>query len=75
MELVAVLLRVGKAVYAFDGSRDPDLLAQIAAGRLEGLVLTGVEGVFQPGEQPSLVLVVNVGGSAYWHEVPLHLHP
>jgi len=27
------------------------------------------------GEQPSLALVVNVGGTAYWHEVPIDMLP
>jgi hypothetical protein len=73
MALVAVFLRVGKAAYAFDGSRDPALLAANAAGDLGELVLSGIGGVFRAGEQPSLLLVVNVGGSAYWHEVPIHM--
>jgi hypothetical protein len=73
MDLVAVFLRVGGAVYMFDGSRDPDLLAAVAAGGLARLVLSGVGGILPAGEQPSLVLVVNVGGTAYWHEVPIHL--
>src|SRR6185436_5317409 len=72
-DLVAVFLRVGEAVYTFDGSRDPDVLAAVAAGDLGGLVLTEVGGVFRAGEQPSLVFVVNVGGTAYWHEVPINL--
>jgi hypothetical protein len=73
-ELVAVLLRVGSELYAFEGSRDPDLMTAMAAGQVEGIVLDEVGGILVPGEQPSLVLVVNVGGSAYWHEVPLNLH-
>lgn len=73
MELVAVFLRVGDAVYSFEGSRDPGLLAKIAAGSLGGLAFTGVGGIFVPGEEPALVLVVNVGGPAYWHEIPIHL--
>lgn len=72
-EMVAVLLRVGGEVYAFEGSRDPDLMTAMAAGGVEGLILEEVGGVLVPGEQPSLVLVVNVGGAAYWHEVPLNL--
>jgi len=74
MTLVAVFLRVGKSVYAFDGSRDPALLAAVAAGGVESLSLSGVGGLFPAGEQPSLVLVVNVGGPAYWHEIPVHTH-
>jgi hypothetical protein len=73
MELLGVWLRVGKAVYAFEESRDPGLLAAVAAGTLEGLALTEVGGIFPAGEQLSLVLVVHVNGSSYWHEVPLHL--
>ncbi len=73
-EMVAVLLRVGGEVYAFEGSRDPDLMVDMAAGRVEGLILDEVGGVLVPGEQASLVLVVNVGGTAYWHEVPLNLN-
>jgi hypothetical protein len=73
-DMVAVLLRVGGEVYAFEGSRDPDLMAAMAAGQVEGLVLSEVGGIFVPGAQASLVLVVSVGGSAYWHEVPLNLH-
>jgi hypothetical protein len=72
-DLVAVFLRVGDSVWAFDGSREPALLAEMAAGELQGLALAGVGNVFQPDEQPSLVLVVNVGGTAYWHEVPLNV--
>lgn len=75
MELVAVFLRVGRAVYAFDGSRDPALLAAIAAGQLESLAFSEVGDIFLPGEQPSLHLVINIGGLAYWHEVPLHMRP
>ena len=75
MELVAVFLRVGKAVYAFDGSREPSLLAAMAAGELESLAFSEVGGLFLPGEQPSLHLVINIGGLAYWHEVPLHMRP
>jgi hypothetical protein len=73
-DLLAVLLRVGDEVYAFEGCRDPGLLAAMAAGSLDGLIFTDVGGIFPPGEQASLVLVVNVGGPAYWHEVPLNLH-
>jgi hypothetical protein len=73
VELIAVFLRVGEKVYRFEGSRAPDLLAAISAGSLETLALSNVGDLFEPGEQPSLVLVVNVGGPAYWHEVPLHL--
>jgi len=75
MDLVAVFLRVGKDVYAFDGSREPALLAAMAAGDLPSLTFEGVGGVFQAGEQPSLALVVNVGGTAYWHEVPIDMLP
>jgi hypothetical protein len=73
-EMVAVLLRVGGEVYAFEGSRDPDLMNAMAAGQVEGLILDEVGGILVPGEQPSLVLVVNVGGTSYWHEVPQNLH-
>ncbi len=73
MELIGVFLRVGKAAYMFDASCDPAVLAPIAAGALPQLALAGLDGLLQPGEQPSLVLVVNVGGIAYWHEVPIHL--
>jgi len=71
--LVALLLRVGGDVYRFDRSRDPDLLAAFAAGQLGSLTLTGLGDILKPGQQPSLVLVVNAGGTAYWHEVPMHL--
>jgi hypothetical protein len=70
---VAVFLRVGKSIYRFDLSRDPDLLTAFAAGQLDSLTLSGVDGIFKAGEQPSLVLVVNIDGLAYWHEVPLHM--
>jgi hypothetical protein len=73
MELIRVFLRVGKSIYAFDRSGDQDLLAAIAAGGVRGLALTGVGGVLHTGEQPSLALVVNVGGLAYWHEIPIDL--
>lgn len=73
IELIALLLRVGQQFYRFDGSRDPDLLAEIAAGRLQSLTLSAVGGIFQAGEQPSVVLVVHIGGNTYWHEIPLHL--
>jgi hypothetical protein len=73
MDLVGVFLRVGKAAYRFDASCDPAVLAPIAAGALPQIALAGLDGLLQPGEQPSLVLVVNVGGTAYWHEVPIHL--
>ena len=73
MELIAVFLRVGDEVYAFDRSRYDDLLGKIAGGGLQGLALTGVGGIFVPGEEPALVLVVNVGGPAYWHEIPIHM--
>jgi hypothetical protein len=73
MELVRVFLRVGNAVYAFDRSGDSDLLAAIAAGHVRGLALTGVGDILHAGEQPSLVLAVNVGGISYWHEVPIAL--
>jgi hypothetical protein len=75
MDLVAVFLRVGKDVYAFDTSREPALLAAMAAGDLPSLTFEGVGGIFQAGEQPSLALVVNVGGTAYWHEVPIDMLP
>lgn len=73
IDLLGVFLRVGTAVYSFDRSRDPALLAAIAAGGVRGLALTGIGGILHPGEQPSLVLAVNVGGPAYWHEVPINL--
>jgi hypothetical protein len=66
-------LRVGSAFYGFDRSRDAGLLARLAAGGLPSLALSGVSGIFPAGEQPSLVLVVNVGGTDYWHEVPIQL--
>jgi hypothetical protein len=75
MELIAVWLRVGQEVYAFDRSRDSDLLALIATGKLDNLVLSGVDGIFPADEQPSLVLVVSVGGPDYSHEIPIQLHP
>jgi hypothetical protein len=75
MELIAVWLRVGKELYAFDRSRDPDLLALVAAGKLDSLTLSGVGGIFPADEQPSLALVVSVGGQNYWHEIPIQLHP
>jgi hypothetical protein len=75
MGLEAIWLRVGAVFYSFDLSYDPDLLADLATGTLPGLVLTGVAGIFPPGEQPSLVLVVKVHGRSYWHEVPIHLRP
>ncbi len=73
VDLIRVFLRVGKAIYAFDRSGDQDLLAAIAAGGVRGLALTGVGAILHDGEQPSLALVVNVGGLAYWHEVPIDL--
>jgi hypothetical protein len=73
MALVAVFLRAGRSVYSLQGSRDPDLLASMETGSLASLTLSGIGGLLQNGEQPSLVLVVNVGGLAYWHEVPIHL--
>jgi hypothetical protein len=75
MELIAVWLRVGKDLYGFDRSRDPDLLASIATGKLDSLILSGVGGLFPDDEQPSLALVVTVGGQNYWHEIPIQLHP
>ncbi len=72
-DLVGVFLRVGQAVYMFDGSRDPDVLAAITAGDLGGLELSEVNGIFHAGEQPSLLFVLNVGGATYWHEVPVNL--
>jgi hypothetical protein len=73
IDLIGVFLRAGGAFYSFDRSRDPALLAAIAAGGVRGLTLTGVGGILHAGEQPSLVLVVNVGGPSYWHEVPINL--
>jgi hypothetical protein len=74
MDLVAVFLRVGKEIYCFEGSRDPSVLAALAAGTVDSLTLSEIDGeILQNGEQPSLVLVINVGGLAYWHEVPIHL--
>ncbi len=73
MDLIAVFLRVGNSFYSFEGCRDPSLLAAIAAGTLESLTLSGIGDILKSGEQPSLSLVINVGGYAYWHEVPIHL--
>ena len=42
IDLIGVFLRVGGAFYSFDRSRDPALLAAIAAGGVRGLALTGV---------------------------------
>lgn len=74
MELAAVWLRVGKGLYAFDGSEDPALLSALAAGALDSVTLTGVHGLFAD-EQPSLTLEIRAGGSIYWHEIPIHLRP
>jgi hypothetical protein len=71
MDLLAVFLRVGGEIYGFEGSRDPSLLAAMAAGSLESLTFSGVGGILRPDEQPSLHLVVAVGDSLYWHEVPI----
>jgi hypothetical protein len=68
-------LRVGGAFYGFDRSYDARLLARLAAGNLGSLALTGVAGILPAGRQPSLVFVVNVGGTDYWHEVPIQLQP
>ena len=46
MELAAVWLRVGKGLYAFDGSEDPPLLAALAAGAFDSVTLSGVRGLF-----------------------------
>lgn len=73
MNLTAVLLRAGADTYAFDGSSDPALLAAMAAGSLEGLALSETGGALRAGEQSSLILVIQVGGIAYWHEVPFHM--
>jgi len=73
MSLIRVFLRVGKAVYAFDRSGYQEVLSPIAAGSAGSLVLTGLDGLLPAGQQPSLVLEVHVGGSSYWHEIPIHL--
>jgi hypothetical protein len=75
MELLGIFLRVGKSLYAFDRSRDPVVLAAMAAGTLQGLALSEVGDAFESGEQPSLALVIQVGGSNYWHEVPIQMAP
>jgi hypothetical protein len=75
MEPRSLWLRVGSAFYGFDRSYDAGLLATLAAGELASLALTGVSGIFPTGQQPSLVLVVRVGGMDYWHEVPIQLLP
>jgi hypothetical protein len=68
-------LRVGGAFYGFDRSYDARLLATLAAGNLTSLALTGVGGILPAGRQPSLVFVVTVGSTDYWHEVPIQLQP
>lgn len=73
MTLLAVFLRVGKRVYAFDNSRDSGLLSLVATGGAKSLTFYKVGGIFVEGEQPSLVLVIYVGGTSYWHEVPIDL--
>jgi hypothetical protein len=73
MSLIRVFLRVGKTVYAFDRSGYQEVLAPIAAGGAGSLVLTGLDGLLPAGQQPSLVLEIYVGGSSYWHEIPIHL--
>jgi hypothetical protein len=74
MELVCLFLRIGKAVYAFEGSCDPTVIAPFAAGNLTSLTFSAIDGgLLATGEQPSLFLVVNVGGPSYWHEVPIQL--
>jgi hypothetical protein len=75
LELQAVWLRVGPAFYGFDLSTDADLLGKLATGALPALALSGVADIFPPGEQPSLVLVVGVNKTSYWHEVPIQLRP
>jgi hypothetical protein len=75
MEPRSLWLRVGSAFYGFDRSYDAGLLATLAAGGFGSLALSGVSGIFPAGEQPSLVLVVRVGGMDYWHEVPIQLLP
>lgn len=74
MAPVAVFLRVGGSVYSFLGSRDEPLLTALKAGSLTSLTFSGIGDLLRNGEQPSLVLVINVeGGLAYWHEVPINL--
>ncbi len=75
MKLTALWLRVGKQVYAFDRSLELNLLASVAAGKLDSLSLSGVGDIFPADQQPSLLLVVSVGGVDYWHEIPIQLHP
>lgn len=73
MKLKAVWLRVADAFYAFDLSYDSGLLAAVAAGGLDSVVLSGVGGLFPIDQQPSLALVIDVGGLSYWHEIPIQL--
>jgi hypothetical protein len=73
MTLKAVYLRVGGSIYGFQGSEDPALLLPMAAGGLGRLTFSGIGGLLESGEQPSLVLVIEVGGIPYWHEVPIDL--
>jgi hypothetical protein len=73
MELTAVYLRVGWSVYSFPESGQESLLAPLQTGSLGNLTFSGIDGLLQSGEQPSLVLVIRVGGVDYWHEVPIHL--
>jgi len=68
-------LRVGSAFYGFDRSQNTDLLALLAAGHVPGLAFSGVGGILPVGQQPSLVLVVRVSGTDYWHEIPIQLLP
>ena len=73
MELTAVYLRVGWSVYSFPESGQEALLAPLQTGSLGSLTFSGIDGLLQSGEQPSLVLVIRIGGIDYWHEVPIHL--
>jgi hypothetical protein len=68
-------LRVGSTFYAFDRSTDLDFLTDLARGRIAGLTLSGLSGLLPTGQQPSLVFVVKIGGTKYWHEVPVDLMP
>lgn len=73
MSLIRVFLRIGKTIYAFDRSGYEEVLAPVASAAAGSLTFTGLDGILQAGQQPSLFLVVNAGGVPYWHEVPVNL--
>jgi hypothetical protein len=73
-ELNGLYLQAGHTVYLLDRSHDPVLRDALAQGTLQGLRILGLASVMQPGDQLSLVYVLETRDLEFREATPIHVH-